>query len=67
VIYVVTYGGAAYGWTRSEPIALAALARGIQRGCVAKLTNIEKRKSAPKHTKANEFLSPFNDPKAGFR
>lgn len=54
-----------YGCSRSLENAVAALDRGRKRGVT--WASVVPRKSAPRGVRVNEWLSPFEDRKAGFR
>ncbi len=57
--------GATYGCSRRIEDALAALERGRRRGVT--WGEVIARKSAPRGTRMNEWLPPFDERKAGFR
>jgi hypothetical protein len=57
--------GATYGCSRRMEDAVAALDRGRSRGVT--WGEIVARKSAPRGMRMNEWLTPFDERKAGFR
>jgi len=57
--------GSTYGCSRRIEDAIAALERGRRRGVT--WGEIVLRKTAPRGTRMNEWLPPFDDRKAGFR
>ncbi len=63
-IFSIQYGGATYGYSRSFDQALLALHRGEGRG--VKTAKIVERKSPPRGLRANQWLTPFDERKAGF-
>ncbi len=64
-VHVIAYRGGIYGWSRKLADAVAALDRGRQRGVtwgvISTLTN------PPRGFRSNDWMTPFDDRKAGFR